>query len=357
MSRLSRRAAIAAAVGAAICQLTLRTIAAPRGDDPAPPLRLVETGLYAAEASGTLARGVRSFSPQYPLWSDGAAKRRWVFLPEGTTIDVSDADAWRFPVGTKFWKEFSFGGRRVETRMLWKATDAEWVAATYVWNTDGTDAALSPDAGVAAAAELAPGRTHSIPSRADCATCHGAAKAPLGFNGLQLSTDRDPKAIHGEPLSPGMVTLRTLVDERLVTPTRDDFVARPPRIAADPRTRSVLGYLSANCGSCHDGSDQMAAVVPSLRYRDVMRDGGAVVRALVGRQSRWQAPGVPDGATMLVDPGSPDTSAILLRMSSRRPSSQMPPLGTVLRDQNGIDAVREWIEQLPRVPDGRTPSR
>ena len=26
----------------------------------------------------------------------------------------------RFPTGTKVWKEFSFGGRKVETRFLWK---------------------------------------------------------------------------------------------------------------------------------------------------------------------------------------------------------------------------------------------
>jgi hypothetical protein len=60
-----------------------------------------------------IAEGVRPFSPQYPLWADGATKLRWVSLPKGGTIDAKDPDAWRFPVGTRFWKQFSFGDRRV----------------------------------------------------------------------------------------------------------------------------------------------------------------------------------------------------------------------------------------------------
>ena len=31
-------------------------------------------------------------------------------------------------------------------------------------------------------------------------------------------------------------------------------------------------------------------------------------------------------------------------MRSRRPSSQMPPLGTVVRDQAATDAIARWIE-------------
>ena len=45
-------------------------------------------------------------------------KRRWISLPPGSAIDASDPDAWAFPVGTRLWKEFSFGGQRVETRYM-----------------------------------------------------------------------------------------------------------------------------------------------------------------------------------------------------------------------------------------------
>lgn len=309
------------------------------------PARLAETGLFRSDGTAIVDERNRPFAPQYPLWSDGANKRRWMFLPEGTRIDGSDPARWRFPVGTRFWKEFAFGGRRVETRLLWKTAASGWLAATYVWNDAGTDARLAPEAGLPGVVEIAPGRRHSIPSRGDCAACHGPERAPLGVNALQLSDDRDPHAIHGEPLTPGLVTLRTLLDARLLTPHRSGAAGGQPRIAArHPLTRAMLGYLAANCGTCHDGGAAITAQVPSLAYKDIMRDGDAVARSLVAQPTRWQAPGTGNRPTLLLDLDAPEASALLLRMASRRPSSQMPPLGTVVRDEQALDAIKGWLE-------------
>ena len=96
------------------------------------PDTLIETGLYEAGRPGVVAGRNQAFSPQYPLWSDGASKRRWIYLPAGTTIDAADAYEWNFPVGTKLWKEFAFGGRRVETRFLWKTSATEWASVASV---------------------------------------------------------------------------------------------------------------------------------------------------------------------------------------------------------------------------------
>src|SRR5688500_4722934 len=77
------------------------------------PASLRATGLYTP--GGEVSAESLAFAPQYPLWSDGAAKRRWIRLPAGTSVDAAGAD-WVFPVGTRLWKEFSVAGRRVETR-------------------------------------------------------------------------------------------------------------------------------------------------------------------------------------------------------------------------------------------------
>ena len=118
--------------------------------------------------------------------------------------------------------------------------------ASYRWNDAQTEAVLAAPDGVRAVADVAPGKSHSIPGVADCAACHGTKRPdPLGFNALQLSTDRDPNAIHGEPLAPGMISLATLNDERLLSPARPDLVAAPPRIqTASPRTRSPTRRFS-----------------------------------------------------------------------------------------------------------------
>jgi mono/diheme cytochrome c family protein len=340
----ARAAAIALAVVWAGAVSVSARRAAPVDAALSAPRHLADTGLYAPGRFGTIDDRNRAFSPQYPLWSDGAAKTRWVFLPPGSTIDTSDPAEWSMPVGTRFWKEFAFNGRKVETRFLWRASADRWVFATYVWNEEQTDAVLAPADGVPGAADIAAGRQHDIPGDIECRACHGTARpGPLGFNALQLSTDRDPNAIHGEPLKPDMLTLATLDGERRFSPARPEYVSNPPRIgSASPATRAVLGYFAANCGTCHDRSGEIGAVVPSLKHGD-LGDGDRVARSLLGLATRWQAPGQPEGRTVLIDPESPGVSALLLRMKSRRPSSQMPPIGTKLRDDRAIAAIEQWM--------------
>jgi hypothetical protein len=79
------------------------------------PALLSQPGLYADIATQTVAEDHLPYAPQYPLWSDGATKRRWIYLPPGTAIDASDPDHWIFPIGTHLFKEFSLG-TRVESR-------------------------------------------------------------------------------------------------------------------------------------------------------------------------------------------------------------------------------------------------
>jgi hypothetical protein len=311
-----------------------------------PPARLADTGLYSDFASRTIDPQNIPYAPQYPLWSDGANKRRWVYLPPGAVIDASDPEVWKFPVGTKFWKEFSWS-RRVETRYL-ERTREGWRYAAYAWSEDESDAVLASTDGVTTTQEVAPGRRHRIPSVADCINCHRGGRAEiLGFSALQLSPDRDPLAPHREPLEPGMPTLPTLVARRLVRGLPRDVLERPPRIAAStPAGRAAMGYLHANCSICHDSVGPVASLGLDLHHALGARTpADEPAAAAVGRPSKFQIPGVPRGKSLWIDPGAPATSAVLMRMASRDPIVQMPPLGTHVVDEEAAGLVREWIEQ------------
>jgi hypothetical protein len=285
-----------------------------------------------------------------------------VHLPPGATIDVSDVDSWRFPVGTKLWKEFAFGGRRIETRFLWRASEDRWVFAAYVWNETQTDALLVPFEGLRNVVQVAPGKRHSIPGTTDCLACHDAGRGPvLGFGALQLSDDRDRLAPHAEPLRSTDVTLKTLVDEGRLAPPRPDLAISPPRIAAStPEERAVLGYLSANCGTCHNAAGPLGGLemVLSHSIEGVGGEAPPGLATLVGRPSRWTIRGSGAGESRRVVPGAPRESSLLVRMASRSPSSQMPPLGTVLPDLEAIRLVERWIaDDLARAPQRTVQSR
>ena len=330
---------------------------------PVAPQLLSQTGLYTTpprtiRAAGTPAgEGMlhidsrnRPFSPQYPLWSDGAAKRRWIRLPEGAAIDATNLSRWEFPIGTKFWKEFSFDGHKVETRFLWRVSTDRWVFASYAWNAAQTDATLAPEAGIPDVAEVAPGKRHTIPGTADCRSCHDSARTEiLGFDALNLSDDRDPNAPHAEPLTRGMITLRALTEENLLTPNRTELVTRPPRIeAASAQARAALGYLSTNCGSCHNRESSIASLGLILKH-SLSEPRGQCTAALAttaGKRGHWVVPEAQE-ASRIINPGHPESSALVRRVKSRRPSSQMPPLGTVLIDRQAVDLLTSWVQSNP----------
>ena len=313
---------------------------------PVAPALLSQTGLYAGEGTSRIDALNRPFSPQYPLWTDGATKRRWVRLPAGSAIDATKVSRWEFPIGTKFWKEFSFDGRKVETRMLWRVSADRWGFATYAWNDAQTDAALVPDTGIPGAVEVAPGKRHTIPAVADCRSCHDSARTEiLGFDALNLSDDRDPNAPHAEPLTREMITLKTLMTEHLIYPKRPELVETPPRIAASsPEARAALGYLSTNCGSCHSRDSSIASLGLILKHSvEETSECTAALMTTAGKRGHWVVPEAPE-ESRLINPGRPESSAIVRRMKSRRPSSQMPPLGTVVVDKQGLDLVASWIK-------------
>jgi hypothetical protein len=310
-----------------------------------PPPTLQDTELYSNWSTKTVAAGNLPFSPQYPLWSDGALKSRWLRLPPGGVIDASNPDVWRFPIGTRLWKEFRFG-RRAETRFI-EYTTAGWQFASYVWNDDETAAPLAPEFGVRQSVPIRDGVRHAIPSRQDCRACHEAGPVRvLGASTLQLSPDRDPSAPHAEALPSGAVDLAELVARGLVQGLPGYLTTAPRIVASTATSRAVLGYLHANCGSCHTGAGEMASLAFALNYTFEAR-GAASPPALLtaaGKPSLFRVSTLPE-VIERVRPGHPEASMLVTRMASRNPAIQMPPLGTRLVDEEALALVRRWIAE------------
>jgi hypothetical protein len=199
--------AFACFCAAAVTMVNAAALDARDSTDDELPATLAATGFDKAS------RDLVAFEPQHPLWTDGADKRRWLSLPKGTSIDASDPDQWRFPPGTRLWKEFGFGGKPAETRYIEHGRDGKWRFAAYVWNEAGTEATLAPRRGTVV---NAPHGQHDVPSRSDCIACHGSAPAPvLGANALQLSS-----------------SLRDLVARGVVRGLPAEMLDQPPQMAA-----------------------------------------------------------------------------------------------------------------------------
>lgn len=278
------------------------------------PLLLSEAGLYADLPAGTLAPGLIETSPRYPLWSDGAEKRRWLWVPPGGSIDTTDPDDWVFPVGTVAFKEFRRDGLRIETRRIEKRADG-WSMVSYLWRDDESDADAVPSG-----APDARGTTHDVPSQLDCQRCHvGPADLLLGVGAIQ-SDDALQATL---PLSAPV----------------------PATVPGDEPTRLALGYLHGNCGGCHRpgalGGDRTGLFLdvavglpdPSL---------AAAVVSGVGLEANHEI----GGTTVAIVPGDPAASQLWYRMSLRGLEG-MPPIGTEATDPAGLAWVDAWIRALP----------
>lgn len=339
------RCGIPLILSAVTALLALKGLSVSAETASAPP-ELEQTGLYSDFYSLTVDPDHLAFSPQYPLWSDGAVKRRWISLPPGSAIDASDPDGWVFPVGTRLWKEFSFAGHRVETRFMENRADG-WHYAAYEWSSDGRHATLAPERGRRGAFALDEKRSHTIPGVSDCKVCHRAnVTEVLGFSALQLSPNRDPNAPHAEvPPDPG-IDLRYLIDAGLLAGFPSDLLAPSPAIFAQtPQERSALGYLHANCGHCHNDRGSLSSL--QLFLSQTITNRQPVARSAIGQPVRKAAPGQSAEALLRVEAGYPDRSAIVQRMNSRSAALQMPPLGTELVDKSAVLLIRQWIAGLP----------
>ncbi len=308
------------------------------------PSTLRETGLYSDFETLQVDARHLAFSPQYPLWTDGATKRRWISLPPGTAIDGSNPEAWTFPVGTRLWKEFSFGDQRIETRYIERTADGQWLYAAYAWSQDGSEVHLTSTRGKRGAYALGGGRSHSIPAVSDCKACHqGGRGEVLGFSALQLSQARDPGALHAELEE--AVDIEYLIKRGLLINYPSSLRATSPQIiASSSNERASLGYLHGNCRHCHNEKGPLKNLGLFLA-NPVAAAFPPAVESTVGQPIKNAAPGQNPDAVLRVHPQDPDRSGLMQRMASRYPALQMPPLGTELVDSKAVELLRRWIAE------------
>jgi len=326
-----------------------------RGGPPPPthpiPKLLSQTGVFTDLKNMTPAPFLIPYTVNSPLWSDGAAKSRWMVLPTGSQVQFANTREWTFPAGTVFVKNFSLPVddtnpqilQRLETRLLVRDTNGAVYGASYKWRPDHSDADLV-NAGITEAIQIktATGtRTQNwfFPGKQDCLTCHTPQSGGvLGVNTRQLN---------GDFIYPNGVTdnqLRALNHIRVFKPplteaqiSRMDWEVSVTNADAslDLRARS---YLDSNCSQCHRPGGVGAFFDTRL---DTPLDRQGLINGPIANPL-----GIP-GAKVIV-PGDPDKSILFQRISVVG-DNQMPPLARNVVDSNAMAVIAAWIRSLPVI--------
>ena len=292
------------------------------------PATLAEYGFFADAPAQRPAAGVAPYRLNTPLWSDGAEKLRFLYLPPGAQGKAQGEGLLDLPVGAALIKTFKFGDQLIETRVLLHRAEG-WVALPYKWNAAQTEARLVlGGARVPVTAPAGQAISYAIPNKNQCKECHGLSGAvvPIG-----------PKA-------------RNLAPEWLAAQARAGRLDTVPKVAArvplwEDRARAPVaavarGYLDANCGHCHNPAGSASNSGLDLRWEQVDP-------AKLGLMKRPVAAGRGAGAFEFdVNPGDPDHSILTHRMASTEGGVAMPELGKATVDQDGLAAVRAWISGM-----------
>lgn len=356
------------------------------------PHKLSDSGLFKSVKGHVMEPALIPYSVNAVLWSDGAAKMRWLGIPGDGTIEFTTNRGWNFPDETVIVKSFYLdmeegnpaSRKWIETRFLTKQ-GGQWYGYSYEWNDEQTEGTLIDDKGRDRDFTL---RTPTgpktlawhYPSRSECMVCHSrAANYVLGFTEVQMNKEHDYGGVRANQLEVlerlGLLRVNYVEDTRLrireemkakgktdkeieayldrQTSTRDQRGGRTSSLLAhapekyrklvDPYDKKLdvalraRSYLHSNCSQCHveagGGNSQMelefTTPLDKMRTIDVKP-----VHDTFGLQD-----------AKLIVPGHPERSVLLKRISNRD-KGHMPPLATRLVDHETVKLMEEWIRTM-----------
>lgn len=313
------------------------------------PLKLSQTGIFSDVAKAEVSSAFVPYEIRSSLWSDGAAKKRFVFIPPGQRASVNaDGGVMQMPPGSVLVKQFDLpasaqpvNGRskRLETRVL-VIGDSETYGVTYKWNRDGTDGDLVLEGHDEDIQDMNPLETRAwhYPSSGECWGCHRQENRVLGFRDFQLNFNLANNSNQLAALgTAGMFDMTTMQYAR-------PAIADPTDTNATPEARA-MAYVAANCSGCHNQhSAYLGGVSWNASPGVAMQDRGLLGAPhhnypMAGAFNLLAAP--------LVKSGDPMGSILRARINSADPDLMMPPVGRRRVDPLAVQVIDAWVSSLP----------
>ena len=335
-----------------------------RADTPRQPIsrklpqHLSELGAFTDTAHLVPSPGIIPYNVNSPLWSDGAAKQRWIAVPQNQKISFSATDNFSFPAGTVFIKNFDMTmnetngvTHRLETRFLVRNAAGGVYGITYKWRDDGSDAdllsaALTETLNITNATGVRT-QTWYFPGPMDCLVCHNPnAGSILGVNARQLN---GPLTYPATGVTDNQ--LRTWNHLGLFTNAPSEAaITNVPRLVQVDDTNytaeyRVRSYLDSNCAQCHRPNGVAG-------YFDARFSTPLAAQRLINGPL---ANSLGDANNRVVKPRDLAKSVLYTRMHLLG-NLQMPPLARNVVNANAANTVAEWIDSLPRSAEIAPPS-
>lgn len=289
-----------------------------------------------------------------PLFTDYAFKARFVYVPEGQSIDFDTSEVLQFPIGTCLIKNFYYpedfnkpeGKRRIiETRLL-VHRESGWENLGYIWNDEQTDATLEV-AGVIKAVKWKhyDGSVRTVdyvaPNKNQCKGCHWRneknAISPIGPKASNLNKD----FTYAEGTMNQLAYWQKVgILKNFTSPETSPRLADWTDSISYNINDRARAYLDINCAHCHNPNGPAYTTGLHLNIDNTNPENLGICKSPV-------AAGKATGGFLCdIVPGHPGLSILTYRMASEDPGIKMPEVGKVLVHKEGLALISQWIAEM-----------
>lgn len=314
------------------------------------------------------ALNVLPYEPASGLFTDYAHKKRFVWMPDGTSATYDgDNKVLNLPVGAALIKTFYYenvqnispvgGTRIIETRIMIRKSTG-WIFAEYVWNEDQTEAFLDLEGSFTAISwkdenNIIKNTNYRVPSEVQCIICHKSKQTingveqtvniPIGIKPQNLNFNFSYSTETKNQLSKWIA--QGYLEDNFSLPTEEnssiDYNDTSKSIAL--RARS---YVDINCAHCHQ-TDRHCDYRPMRFAFSETGEPDGLGQTNIGICVPTQdMQDFPPALSKIVSPGNVNRSMMYYRLNTDNESYRMPLHGRTIIHTEGVALIQEWINSL-----------
>lgn len=303
-------------------------------------------------------KNVIPYEPSSTLFTDYAHKKRFIWLPSGSTATYNgDAKVFELPVGSAIIKNFYYSNllpantqKIVETRIMIRKQSG-WIFAEYVWNDEQTEAYLDMNGSNKAISFVENGVTKSanyrIPNESQCVTCHKLRNpiddtyknSPIGIKPQFLNWDYN----YGNVTQNQLTRWKELgiAQNNFSLPSAQNTVINY-NDTSQPIELRARSYFDMNCAHCH--SELGHCYYRPMRFAfDETYNNRTNMGVCVDTQDMQD---FPPALSKIVTPGNVNRSMLYHRINTENESYMMPLHGRSIIHEEGVALIAAWINSL-----------
>ncbi|WP_020528001.1 SO2930 family diheme c-type cytochrome [Flexithrix dorotheae] len=286
-----------------------------------------------------------------PLFTDYAFKKRFVYMPDGSSANYVESEAFEFPKGAILVKNFYYPAdfrkpeeniRLLETRLLINRGE-KWEALTYLWNDEQSEAELDLAGGITEVSWThydgsLKSTEYIIPNANQCKGCHSYKDkfTPIGPKARHLNKDFTYKSgttnqlVNWQELG----FLKNLPENQQEIPVLASYEDKS--LDLNDRARA---WLDINCAHCHNlnGPGNTSGLFLEAYETNPTTIGINKAPVAAGRAGHGKFDIVP---------GNPEGSILYHRIKSNDPGVMMPELGRSMYHEEGVELIKNWISAM-----------